>query len=74
MSCQLDSDNRFLRCVVIYGPLLKYQDGLLMFGVDCCHMSSPSYNGVMMNLVGRDGTHRNQIVATAFVNTETIGY
>jgi len=35
-------------------------------------MSSPSYNGVMMNLVGRDGTHRNQIVATAFVNTETI--
>jgi len=57
---------------VIYGPLLKYQDGLLMFGVDYCHMSFLSYNGVMMNLVGRDGTNSNLIVATAFMNTETI--
>jgi len=60
------------RSVVVYGPLVKYQDGLLMFGIDCCHMSCSSYNSLMMNLVGRDGNHTNQIVATAFINTVTI--
>jgi len=51
---------------------VNFQDGLLIYGIDCCHMSCPSYNGLMMNLIGRDGNHTNQIVATAFVNTETI--
>ena len=72
VSCQLDSEDRFLRCIVVYGPLVNFQDGLLIYGIDCCHMSCPSYNGLMMNLIGRDGNHTNQIVATAFVNTETI--
>ena len=72
VSCQLDTESRFLRCVVVYAPLIHYQAGLLIYGIDCCHMSCSSYNGLMMNLVARDGDHANQVVASAFVNTETV--
>ena len=33
VSCQLDTENRFLRCIVVYAPLIHYQAGLLIYGI-----------------------------------------
>ncbi|KAG1693221.1 hypothetical protein DVH05_023686 [Phytophthora capsici] len=61
--CQLDSEGR----------AVNVQDAFLpVWECDGTHMKDPSYNGICLTIIGKDGNKQNVPIAVAYVHKETI--
>lgn len=72
-SVETDSDGRFVRLLVavkVFWSAASARQRVL--GIDCAHSKCPTYSGVQMLLVGRDGEMRNVILAFALVPAEDL--
>lgn len=67
-----DENSRFKRAIVVPSVFCVAQVRQRVVGIDCTHSKCPSYDGVQMLLVGRDGDLQNVTLAFALVPAEDL--